>query len=268
MLNLIKIDDLADPRMDAYRTSRERIPKGEDIIVDSEKVVARAIASGIQIRSILGTNHYFAKHEGMFAKLDCIFYVADQQLMQGIVGHRLHQGIMAIAKRPDDTPLMELGSRIVALDRVLDVQNVGSIVRSSHAFGIDSIIIGAEGCSPFGRRSIRVSMGSIFNIKVYHSEDLAADLSILKESGFQIIGAANRENAVALPRVRYNDRSVMIIGNEHAGMSAGVQELCDLSVKIPVSNSIDSLNAACAASVILYSWSQNPLATVGQYSPS
>lgn len=259
MLDLIKIDDLNDKRMDAYRTSRERIPQGEDIIVDSEKVVARAIAAGIKIRSILGTSHYFVKHEELYGRLDCTYYVAEQQVMQGIVGHRLHQGIMAIAKRPDDTPLAQLGPRIVALDRVLDVQNVGSIVRSSHAFGIDSIIIGAEGCSPFGRRSIRVSMGSIFNIDVYHSDDLAADLRQLRQSGFQIVGAANRENAVALPDVKYQDRSVMIIGNEHAGLSDGVQELCDLSVKIPVSSSIDSLNAACAASVILYSWSQRSL---------
>lgn len=248
--------------MDVYRTSRERIPQGEDIIVDSEKVVARAIASGIQIRSILGTSHYFARHEDLYAKLDCTFYVADQQLLQGIVGHRLHQGIMALAKRPDDTPLEQLGPRIIALDRVLDVQNVGSIVRSSHAFGVNSIIIGAEGCSPFGRRSIRVSMGSIFNIGVYHSDDLAADLFELKQSGFQIVGAANRENSVALPNVQYKERSVMVIGNEHAGLSADVQELCDLAIKIPVSSSIDSLNAACAASVILYSWS---MTKDGQY---
>jgi tRNA G18 (ribose-2'-O)-methylase SpoU len=253
-VNLIEVNDLGDERVASYRLRRQRIPVGDEMVIDSEKVVARALQSDIKIKSILGTKEYFTKHAGLMAGLDCQLYCVEHKLLETIVGHRIHQGIMAVAERPVDTPLTKLGSRIVVLNRVLDIQNVGAIVRSCHAFGVRSVLVDGKGCSPYGRRAIRVSMGSIFKMNVLHSPDIVADLEWLKAQDYQIIEAANSSKAVPINMAKFREKSVMIIGNEDSGVTEGVQNLCDLTVKIPVEESIDSLNAACAASVLLYSW--------------
>ncbi len=258
MLKLTEITDLNEKCVEPYTIARDRMLSGEDMIVDSEKVVLRAIKSGIKFRSILATQKYFDRYEKLFADLGCEMYVAPHRLLEDIVGHRVHQGLMALCDRPDDCPIEYMGDRIIVLNSVQDVQNVGSIVRSAHAFGVDSIIVDQQGCSPFGRRSVRVSMGSIFSMKVNHSEDLAADLWDLHDAhGYQIIEAAKRPHAISTAEATYNPKSILIIGNENSGLKRDVQEICDMTVQIPVSDTIDSLNAACAASVLLYAWQNN-----------
>jgi tRNA G18 (ribose-2'-O)-methylase SpoU len=255
MFELTEIKSLNEPCVEPYTLARDRMLSGEEMIVDSEKVVLRAIEAGIKFRSIFATKKYFERHEELFAKLNCKMYFTQHKLMEEIVGHRIHQGLMALCDRPKDTPLEFLGDRIVVLDGVQDVQNVGSIVRSAHAFGVDSMIVHERGCSPFGRRSVRVSMGSVFSLKINHSEDIAGDLFDLKElHGYQVIEAAKRPHAVLTTEAKFSEKSILIIGNEDTGLSAEVQEVCDMTVQIPISPTIDSLNAANAASVLLYAW--------------
>jgi len=256
---LHEILDLSDSRVNPYKFPRDRMRSGEDMLLDSEKIVIRAISSGIVMKSILATRKYFERHQEIISKLeDCEFLCAEHKLLEGIVGHRIHQGFMAVGVRPDDYPLKDLGNRIIVLNKVLDVSNVGAIVRSAHAFGVDSILVDEEGCSPYGRRSVRVSMGSIFNMKIHHSSNLVVDLRLLKTRfGYQVVEAAKRDNAVSTVKAKYSPKSLLIIGNENSGLTKEVQDLCDMTVVIPISNSIDSLNAACAASILLYSWQNN-----------
>jgi len=178
--------------------------------------------------------------------------------MQQIVGHRIHQSLQAVAERPQDTPLKELGDRILVLDRLLDVQNVGAIIRSCHAFGVNSVMIHPTGCSPLERRAIRVSMGSIFSMKLHHSTDFAADLQWLKDEGnYQIVATANDDDSISVRDAAssFRTRGVMIIGNEDQGIDREfLAKYTDLKVKIPVDDGIDSLNAACAAAVLLFAW--------------
>ena len=255
-MNLEIVTDVDDERVASFKLRPpRRISEGDEIVIDSEKVVLRAIAAGLRIKSILGTKSYYDRHYDLVSGLGCTLFCLEKKLMESIVGHRIHQGIQAVAERPKDTELADLGPKILVLDRLLDIQNVGAIIRSCHAFGVDSVMVHPTGCSPFGRRAIRVSMGSIFQMKIFHSQDFAADLQWLKdEGGYQIVATANSSDAVSVRDAEFSSRGVMVIGNEDKGIGEFISSFSDLKVKIPVEETIDSLNAACAAAVLLFAW--------------
>jgi len=255
------VTDVDDERVASFKLRPPRkINEGDEIVIDSEKVVLRAIAAGLRIKSILATRSYYDRHEELVSNLPCCrLFCIEKKLMEKIVGHRIHQSLQAVAERPLDTPLRELGDWILVMDRLLDVQNVGAIIRSCHAFGVNSVLVHPTGCSPFGRRAIRVSMGSIFQMKIHHSQDFAADLKWLKEEGdFQIVATANDGDAVSVQEATFSTKGVMVIGNEDQGVDRDfLSTYSDLKVKIPVEESIDSLNAACAATVLLFAWNHS-----------
>lgn len=256
-MNLEYVTDVDDERVASFKLRPpRRISEGDEIVIDSEKVVLRAIHAGLKIKSILGTKTYYDRHYDLVAGLEgCTLYCLEKKLMESIVGHRIHQGIQAVAERPKDTELASLGPKILVLDRLLDIQNVGAIIRSCHAFGVDSVMVHPTGCSPFGRRAIRVSMGSIFQMKIFHSQDFPADLRWLKdEGGYQIVATANDQDSVSVRDAHFSPRGVMVIGNEDQGIGEFITNFSDLKVKIPVDETIDSLNAACAAAVLLFAW--------------
>ena len=91
-------------------------------------------------------------------------FITSKSLMKEIVGFKIHTGIMAMAKQPAFVPLTDLSDTIAAVDNVVDAENIGSIIRNTAAFNYDSFLFSNSSASPYLRRSVRVSMGTIFNI--------------------------------------------------------------------------------------------------------
>jgi tRNA G18 (ribose-2'-O)-methylase SpoU len=248
------ITDPNDERVADFKTRRDVQAKRKGLIlIDSEKCVLRLIESKTKIHKILGLQDYILKYDRYLENLENTEILeARLPVMEGIINGKIHQGMMAIAERPTDCKLTELGDRIVVLDGLNDGHNVGCIVRSAHAFGFTGVLCDDHGCSPLVRRAVRVSMGSIFKAKVRHCENLEGDLLELKKLGYHITGAENYETSVELATLPYQEKLVLVIGNEDQGIHEGVRDVCDSFVKIPVSEDIDSLNAATAASVLMY----------------
>ena len=237
---------------------RELREQGE-IIVDSEKVVSRFLQAGGKVRYLLCPSSVLPKldeqMEGSLESLVDHAYIASKKQMETITGYRLHHGVIARGMRPKDTPLAALGPKIMVLNGVCAAENVGAIVRNCEAFGFDSILLDDEACSPFVRRAIRCSMGSAFRVKVHHSSDLPASLGELAASGYRLIGTANEVESVTLSSCEPSGPVAVIIGSEGHGMSAEVRGLCHQVVRIPLSQNIDSLNAAVAAGIVCHFFS-------------
>jgi tRNA G18 (ribose-2'-O)-methylase SpoU len=115
------------------------------------------------------------------ARGDTRIFVGERDLLSQIVGFNLHQGVMAVGRVPSEPDLAELPSphMVVALDSLRMSENVGTIVRNCAAFAVDAVLVGETSCSPFMRRAVRNSMGSVFDIPVIHSLNLAASLESL-----------------------------------------------------------------------------------------
>ncbi len=236
-------------RVFAKRTEAELKPLGL-MVIDSEKVVLRALRCGVAMRAILLSDRHYRRHQVELDQLDCPVVIAPESQMAEIVGHRIHQGMMAIAARPVQE--CTWSDRIVILEGLTDAQNVGSVVRNAHAFGFGTLLHDRFTCSPFTRRSIRVSMGSIFRSSIGQSDCLLATAAQLVERGYQLVATGLWPGAKTLADIAPRQRLAVIIGNEDQGVSEALAALCHERAYIPMANGIDSLSATSAAAVALY----------------
>ena len=161
------------------------------------------------------------------------------------------QGMLAVCRAPDLTPprTLEPGLYLV-LDGVQDPGNVGTVWRTADAFGAEGVFL-LPGCAePFSPKTVRSTMGACFRLPVWETglEDLTA---LLGGAGLPLYATALREDTADLRSVRL-DRAAVVIGSEGRGVSQAVLDACALTLKIPMRDRCESLNAAVAASVVLW----------------
>ena len=152
-----------------------------------------------------------------------------------------------------DSPKLLTGRRYVLLDGVQDPGNVGTILRTLDAFDADGLLLTGGCADPYGWKAVRSSMGAVFRRPIYSGtpEELAA---LLHRSGLPLYGAALREDTVDARQADYT-RCTLAIGSEGRGLSREVLDLCGQTIRIPMSDRCESLNAAIAAAVLLWeSW--------------
>jgi TrmH family RNA methyltransferase len=250
---MIKIKNIEDPRVQEFKSLRDSNVKTEGLLIaESYKVVLKLLNSNFEVLKLFITKEFFDEnHSQINISEDNIFY-ADHSIMEKIVGHRLHHGIMASAHRPNNVPLTDLGKRILILNGLSSPENVGTIIRTAAGFNINSVIIDSKTCSPYLRRCIRVSMGNIFNMNIHFCKDLKSTLIDLQESKYSIYATANIEGATDLKDVVFNERSAFITGSEGHGIDSEIITASDEVIRIPMNETVAHLNAACATSIVLY----------------
>jgi TrmH family RNA methyltransferase len=144
----------------------------------------------------------------------------------------------------------DLGSKIVILDDIQDPGNAGTIIRSSVAFGIDTIVLSKNSVSPYNPKVLRSTGGMIYNINIV-IDDLENVINNLKKNNIKIIGSSLKESN-NLESVNIKDKYAIVVGNEGNGVSDKVLSLCDEIVRIDMEESCESLNVGVATSIILY----------------
>ena len=138
----------------------------------------------------------------------------------------------------------------IALERVQDPSNMGTILRTAEALGVDGIILSNDCCDIFSPKVVRGSMGAVFRIKYSIADDFCAYIKNLSDSGIITYGSTP-VNACDIRTVDFNG-GVMLIGNEGNGLSAQALDCCTVRVSIPMNGRAESLNAACAASILMW----------------
>ncbi len=177
------------------------------------------------------------------------FDVITDELSEYISDTKSPQGLFAAAER-FGTDIPESAKKLVILDGVQDPKNVGTIIRTAEALGIDGVIF-INGCADrFSPKTLRASMGSVFRMP-----SLSPKVETLGEwlhgLGFEVYAAMLDKNAKRLGKVEFPEKTVVVIGNEGSGVSKQVAEWCDEKLYIPI-KSAESLNAAAAAAIILW----------------
>lgn len=164
------------------------------------------------------------------------------------------QGIMAILPFREMS-LMDMLERqnpfIILLDRVQDPGNLGTIIRTADAFGVDGIIVSEGSVDVYNPKVVRATMGSLFRMKIYHTEDSMGTIRELKDKGI-IIYSTSLQGKSFIHEVDFKAPSLLIIGNESRGVSDELLDMADMLVKIPMVGGAESLNAAVASSIIMY----------------
>ena len=164
-----------------------------------------------------------------------------------------HQGIIMITSDFNYTPLDELMSnsnKLVILDHIEDPHNLGAIIRTVEAAGVDGIIIPKNRTVSVNETVMKTSVGALYNVQITQVTNLNQTIKTLKKNGFWIIGTDM--DGTDYREIDYPDKSVLIIGSEGFGISRLIKDSCDYVVKIPMNGKINSLNASVAAGIMIY----------------
>lgn len=144
----------------------------------------------------------------------------------------------------------EISGNVLLLDAIQDPGNLGTIIRSAVAFNVDTIILGKNTVSVYNPKVIRASEGMLFKLNIIES-DIASSIINLKNSGYTIY-TTDVLNGSELSTIKFNTKNAIIIGNEGAGVSDDIKELCDEKIYIKMNENCESLNVGVATSIILY----------------
>lgn len=267
------IDSAADPRLSAYRDltdvalRRKSEPENGVYIAESAKIIERAVAFGHTPVSILMAENWLAKMRVLLPSIsdsdfgDIDVFTGSREILEALTGFHVHRGALAEMIRPAPLGLesvLDGAQRIVVLEDIVDHTNVGAIFRAAAGLGIDAILVTPECADPLYRRSIRVSMGSVFTVPWTRIPRWPASLDLLTGQGFHTVAISppnrGRQQSQDLREFAAEplDRVALILGTEGEGLTAASLKNCERSVHIPMSNDVSSLNVASAAAVVFW----------------
>ena len=259
---IIEITSLNHPGVEVFATLteaqlRNRLEPSKGIfIAESPKVIQVALNAGYEPLALLcERKHIKGDAATLIARCgDIPIYTGERDLLASLTGYTLTRGVLCAMRRPMPKPVEEVcqsAHRIAVIDGVVDTTNIGAIFRSATALGIDAVLLTPSSCDPLNRRSVRVSMGSVFLVPWTWLE---APISSLHEYGFRTAALALSDNSVSIdhPALKEEPRLALILGTEGDGLSHQVIAEADYVVRIPMSHEVDSLNVAAASAVAFW----------------
>jgi tRNA G18 (ribose-2'-O)-methylase SpoU len=256
------VQSLDLPELALYLTLKrvEEHERAGVLVAANIKVVKRLLTSRYTVVSALLTPAWLEKLEPQLrARPENIsVYVAEQKILETITGYKLHQGALAVAKippLPDLETLLKNSPRpllLAAVEGLASSENLGAVVRSCAAFGAHCLIVGETCGSPFQRRAVAGSMGTIFEQPVVRVANLVETLAALRARGVRCLAAHPRHDAKKLATVDLRGDCCLLFGAEGPGLTAAALAACDDMVEIPMPSHMNSLNVAVAAGIFLY----------------
>ncbi len=267
---VVRVTDPADPRLRDYtdltdvklRTSRE--PAEGLYMAESSTVIRRALDAGHRPRSFLMADKWLESMDDVLAEHpDVPVFVGDEDVLRQVTGFHLHRGALAAMHRPSLPSVHELvtrardgagARRVAVLEDIVDHTNVGAIFRSAAALGVDAVLVSPRCADPLYRRSVRVSMGTVFQVPWTRIDSWPGGLHALAEDGFTVAALALADDAVSLDDLAAEppERLALVLGTEGDGLSRGAVEAADAVVRIPMAGGVDSLNVAAASAVAFW----------------
>jgi tRNA G18 (ribose-2'-O)-methylase SpoU len=292
-MELIDIASADDPRLDDYRGLTDTAlrviaePAGGLYIAESAKVIERAVAAGHRPRSVMAQRRWVDGIRSLLVEHDVPVYVVPDEVAESVTGFAVHRGALASMHRPtlpsvaeivadaslilvlegigDHTnvcdsktrvpdPPQRTRSRIAILEGLADHANVGSAMRNAAALGIDAVLVTPTCSDPLYRRSVRVSMGTVFQVPWTRIPEWPAGIHELQDAGYVVAGMTLGEGAITLDELVAEDHEklALVFGTEGDGITPATDRLLDRRVTIPMMGGVDSLNVAAATAVTFY----------------
>jgi tRNA G18 (ribose-2'-O)-methylase SpoU len=265
---VVELTEVQDPRMGDYvgltdvaLRSRREGPEGL-YMAESAKVIRRALAVGHRPRSMVLATRWLEPHADLVTQVlatGAPVFVADDVLLQQLTGFHLHRGALAAMHRPAPVPFRSLlpgARRLVVLEDVVDHTNVGAIFRSAAGIGADAVLVSPRCADPLYRRSVRVSMGTVFQVPWARIEPWPDGLEVLQRNGFTVAALALTTHSLTLTELadRRLERVALVLGTEGDGLGRQALAAADVTVRIPMAGGVDSLNVAAAVAL----WALQP----------
>jgi tRNA G18 (ribose-2'-O)-methylase SpoU len=258
---LIRIDGPADPRIADYRdVSDSELLRNRGLFVAEGRLVVQRVIEDprFSLCSLLMNETTYGVLSGALAKVspDVPVFLCHSDDFLGITGFNLHRGCLALVERPApiaSCEILRFGKTIVILEGVTNADNVGGVFRNAAAFGADGVMLSPTCCDPFYRKAIRTSMGATVRVPFARFDDWPGGLADVRATGFTLVALSPRRTSKTLDALVESRpaRVALLLGTEGGGLSEAALSAADLSVCIPMSDAVDSLNLAVASGIAL-----------------
>ncbi len=264
MATVIPLERADDARLADYVGLREaslrRLLETEQgiFIAEGSTVIRRALDAGFPARSFLLAERWLAELADVLEPLDVPVYLVSEDLAEQVTGFHVHRGALGSLYRVSRHSVADVlsGHRVMVLEDLVDHTNVGAIARNAAGLGWDGMLVSAHCADPLYRRSIKVSMGTVFALPWARLDAGVAIGPLLRRAGFRVAALALRDDAVDLASfaesVRPSDRLAVLLGTEGHGLSSAWVGDADAVVRIPMRPGVDSLNVAAASAIAGY----------------
>ncbi|MBN1560049.1 RNA methyltransferase [candidate division KSB1 bacterium] len=231
-------------------------------IAEGVRLCEEAIAAGAPIRHVIVTEEAEQQERTLhllqiLQRAGLAIHRATPRQLKALSDEKTPQGLLFIVEKPIGVAMNHVtGKLIMACENIQDPGNLGSILRTAEWFGVQDILL-SDGCvDPYNAKVVRGSMGAIFRLNIYSKIDLVKIIAQMRQNGYRAIGTAV-QTGLSISAVRPAGKDILIVGNEANGISAELLQCVDLSVSIPGQGCGESLNAAIAAAICLYHFSQH-----------
>ncbi|MDD6373283.1 MAG: RNA methyltransferase [Bifidobacteriaceae bacterium] len=282
-MQIVHVDTLDDPRLAAYTQLteiqlRNRLePEKGMFIAESPKVIDRALDAHVEPLSFLVEEPWLEGMTREFAQVDAEWdpdipvFVASPALLKQLTGYRMHRGALCAMRRwplPSVEDVCSGARRVAVMENIVDFTNVGAIMRSAAALGVDAVLVTPSCGDPLYRRAARVSMGTVFQVPwtrigsdVHDWPD--AGLAQLHGLGFTTVAMALTDDSISMQELTRRlhlpcddpqsiGKIALVFGTEGDGLKHRTIARTDLTVKIPMYHGVDSLNVAASTAVAFY----------------
>lgn len=267
---IFQIDNLQDPRISAYLNLKEKTLQslaGGLFIGEGNLITRRLLASSFKTQSLLVAQRRLENIQDLVPP-DVPLYVVPNELIHEIVGYKFHAGILSLGHLRgainvvdflDDLlkPHIEKPLTLLICPEIKNADNLGTLIRNAAAFGVDGLITGPASTDIYSRRSIRVSMGTVFSLPCFQVESIEDLLIMLKEkyqftSAATVIDHPQMQSLKTTARPRDPDRLALLLGAEDHGLPRNILKHCTEFLTIPMHHGTDSLNISVAGAIFLY----------------
>ncbi len=268
---VVPVDDPLDARLhDFHAVPDPVLLRRRGLFVAESRFVVRELLAHPRLaaRALLATPAALGSLRDLLddRTLDTLpVYVAAPPVLKQITGFRVHRGCLALGERPAaatdaDLPALAAARLVVVLERVGNPDNLGSIFRNAAAFGARCVLLGPGCCDPLYRKAIRTSIGATLRIPYGEMLDWPGGLDRLRANGRTTVALSPDRDAddLAALAAAPPPRTALLLGAEGAGLSDEAVARADRRVRIPIAESVDSLNVATAAGIALYALSRRP----------
>ncbi len=264
------ITSRANPRIvDAAKLQEKKYRiKTERFFFEGHKLFSEARAASVPIECVIAEEQAFEKYADLFTDPTFEILVVPSSVYEKITAEQAPQGIFCIAKflhnlkfshinamngsQFGDIINTEVPEKLLICDGLRDPGNLGTIIRTANALGFDRLILSSDCADLYNPKTVRAAMGAIFRLPMEMTDNIPDTIAHLRAQDYDVRAAALNETAQPLGDYTVTPRTVFVIGNEGHGLAEKTVAACCGSVIIPMAEGAESLNAAIAASILMW----------------
>ncbi|MBI9043359.1 MAG: hypothetical protein JEZ06_02665 [Anaerolineaceae bacterium] len=247
------INSIKDERIQIARAVKSR--KGRDehkkILLEGEEIIDWALAQQVEIDFILSSNHASQERIQNYLSRNIEVFSVSEGIQRKVTERKYTVPFVGVAKFPYSESSTK-SQFVVVLDDVKDFGNIGTIVRTCHAFGVNSIISTSPGFDPFQKKVIEASRGSIFSTVFQQFSNPQNSIDYLKKTGYQIVVTSPRGNNLQSLVALEPGPVALVVGNESEGVNLDFEKQADFLIQIPMFQAMESLNVGVATGISIY----------------